>query len=162
MEEYLDSKRIEIRQATLENIPEITSIFRDTITEINSKDYSEEQIKVWASGADDADKWKERIKNFYFIVAEIDTTISGFAYLKNGNYFDGLYVHKDYQRQGIASKLMRIIESQVMMNGFESVKSDVSITALSFFDNKHYNIIKKQKKNFKGLVFENYVVEKKL
>ncbi len=162
MEAYLDSKVTEIRQATLEDIPQITSVFRDTITEINSKDYSEEQIKVWASGADDADKWKERIKNFYFIVAEIDTTISGFAYLKNGNYFDGLFVHKDYQRQGIASKLMRIIESQVMMNGFESVKSDVSITALSFFDNKHYNIIKKQKKNFKGLVFENYVVEKKL
>jgi putative acetyltransferase len=32
----------EIRQATLEDIPEITSIFRDTITEINAKDYSEE------------------------------------------------------------------------------------------------------------------------
>jgi putative acetyltransferase len=152
----------EIRQATLEDIPEITSIFRDTITEINSKDYSEEQIKVWASGADDTDKWKERIKKFYFIVAEIDTNISGFAYLKNGNYFDGLFVHKDYQRQGIASKLMRIIESQVMMNGFTIVKSDVSITALPFFDNKYYNVIKKQKKNFKGLVFENYGVEKEL
>jgi putative acetyltransferase len=152
----------EIRQATLEDIPEITSIFRDTITEINSKDYSEEQIKVWASGADDTDKWKERIKKFYFIVAEIDTHISGFAYLKNGNYFDGLFVHKDYQRQGIASKLMRIIESQVMMNGFTIVKSDVSITALPFFDNKYYNVIKKQKKNFKGLVFENYGVEKEL
>jgi putative acetyltransferase len=162
LEEYLDSKRIEIRQATLENIPEITSIFRDTITEINSKDYSEVQIKVWASGADDTDKWKERIKKFYFIIAEIDTTISGFAFLKNGNYFDGLFVHKDYQRQGIASKLMRIIESQVMMNGFETVKSDVSITALPFFDNKYYNVIKKRKKSFKGLIFENYVVEKEL
>jgi len=159
---YLDSKMTEIRQATLEDIPQITSIFRDTITEINSKDYSEEQIKVWASGADDTDKWKERIKKFYFIVAEIDTTISGFAYLKNSNYFDGLFVHQDYQRQGIASKLMRIIESQVMMNGFETVKSDVSITALPFFDNKYYNVIKKQKKSFKGLVFENYVVEKEL
>lgn len=162
MEAYLDSKMTEIRQATLDDLPEITSIFRDTITEINAKDYSEEQIKVWASGADDRGKWTERIKKFYFIVAEIDTTISGFAYLKNGNYFDGLFVHKDYQHQGIASKLMRIIESQVMMNGFEIVKSDVSITALPFFDNKDYSVIKKQKKNFKGLVFENYVVEKEL
>ena len=162
MEEYLDSKMTKIRPATLEDIPEITSIFRDTITEINSKDYSEEQIKVWASGADDTGKWKERIKKFYFIVAEFDTSISGFAYLKNGNYFDGLFVHKDYQRKGIASKLMRIIESQVMMNGFETVKSDVSITALPFFENKDYNVIKKQEKNINGLVFENYVVEKKL
>ncbi len=152
----------EIRQAALEDIPQITSIFRDTVTEINSKDYSEEHIKIWASGADDLDQWEKRIKKLYFIVAEIDKAIVGFAYLKNGNYFDGLFVHKDYQRQGIASKLMRIIESQVMMNGFELIKSDVSITALPFFDNKYYNVIKKQQKNFKGLVFENYIVEKTL
>ena len=154
--------QIEIRQATSEDIPEITSIFRDTIIHVNSKDYSEEQIKVWASGADDIKKWEGRIKKFYFIVAEIENTIVGFAYLTNGNYFDGLFVHKDYQRLGIASKLMRIIESQVMMNGFEIIKSDVSITALPFFDNKYYNVIKKQKKSFKGLVFENYIVEKEL
>ena len=153
---------IDIRQGTLEDIPEITSIFRNTIIHINSKNYSEKQIKVWASGADDIKKWEERIKKFYFIVAEIDQTIVGFAYLKNGNYFDSLFVHKDFLRQGIASKLMRIIESQVMMNGFEIIKSDVSITALPFFDNKYYNVIKKQKKSFKGLVFENYIVEKEL
>lgn len=152
----------EIRQATIEDIPEITSIFRDTILHVNSKDYSEKQIQVWASGADDIEKWKERINKFYFIVAEIENTIVGFAYLTSGNYFDGLFVHKNYQRLGIASKLMRIIESQVMMNGFTIIKSDVSITALPFFDNKYYNVIKKQKKSFKGLVFENYIVEKEL
>ncbi|WP_179022461.1 GNAT family N-acetyltransferase [Winogradskyella forsetii] len=154
--------QIEIRQATLQDIPEITSIFRDTITHINSKHYSEKQIKVWASAADDIDVWKERIEKFYFIVAEIEQAIVGFAYLKNGNYFDGLFVHKDYQRQGIGSKLLRIIESQVMMNDFDVIKSDVSKTALPFFDNKYYEVIKKQKKNFKGLVFENYLVEKTL
>ena len=153
---------IEIRQATFKDIPEITSIFRDTIIHINSKDYSENQIKVWASGADDIEKWEDRINKLYFIVAEIEDVIVGFAYLKNGNYFDGLFIHKDYQRQGIASKLMRIIESQVMMNGFEIIKSDVSKTALPFFDNKYYEVIKKQRKNFKGLVFENYLVEKEL
>jgi len=154
--------QIEIRQATSEDLPEITSIFRETIIHVNSKDYSEKQIEVWASGADDIKKWEDRIKKFYFIVAVIENTIVGFAYLKNGNYFDGLFVHKDYQRLGIASKLMRIVESQVMMNGFEIIKSDVSITALPFFDNKYYNVIKKQKKSFKGLVFENYIVEKEL
>ena len=152
--------QIEIRQAALEDLQEITSLFRDTIIHVNSKDYSEQQIKVWASGADDIKKWEDRINKFYFIIAEIENSVVGFAYLKNGNYFDGLFVHKDYQRLGIASKLMRIIESQVMMNGFEIIKSDVSITALPFFDNKYYNVIKKQKKSFKGLVFETYIVEK--
>jgi putative acetyltransferase len=57
---------------------------------------------------------------------------------------------------------MRVVESQVRMHGFEIIKSDVSITALPFFDNKYYNVIKKQKKSFMTLVYENYIVEKEL
>ena len=155
-------KQIEIRQASVEDLTEVTSIFRDTILHVNSKDYSEKHIKVWASGADDIEKWKERIHKFYFLVAEIENVVVGFAYLTKGNYFDGLFIHKDYQRLGIASKLMRIIESQVMMNGFKIITSDVSITALPFFDNRYYNVIKEKKEGFKGLVFENYCVEKDL
>ena len=92
---------INIRQATLEDIPYITSIFRDTIVYINSRDYSEKQIKVWSSGANDIEKWEERIENAYFIVAENRDTIVGFAYLTKGYYFDGLFVHKDYQHKGV-------------------------------------------------------------
>ncbi|WP_250433964.1 GNAT family N-acetyltransferase [Hanstruepera flava] len=153
---------IEIRQATVEDIPEITTLFRDTIREVNSKHYSDKQIQTWADGANDTQKWEDRINRLYFLVAESHNTIVGFAYLKNCNYFDGLFVHKDFQRQGIASKLLRIIESKVMMDGFEKIKSDVSITALPFFEDHYYDVIKKQKKILKGITFENYVVSKTL
>jgi len=153
---------IEIRQATLEDLPEITSIFRDTIRSVNSKHYSDKQIQVWSSGANDIEKWEERIKNLYFLVAEVKNQIVGFAYLDKGYYLDGMFVHKDYQRRTIGSKLLRIIESRVSVNGFEIIKSDVSISALDFFDSHFYEVEKKQKKNFKGLAFENYIVYKEL
>jgi len=151
---------IQIRTATLDDIPEITSIFRDTITSINKKHYSEKQIIAWASGADDIEKWEKRINKLYFIVAEAENNILGVAYLKNGNYLEGLFVHKDHQRQGVGSKLLRIVESQVMMNDFDVLKSDVSKTALPFYDNKYFEVLKKQKKNIKGVSFDNYLVEK--
>lgn len=153
---------IQIREATLEDIPYITTIFRDTITHVNSKDYSEKQIRVWASGALDVEKWEERIKNAYFIVAEYKDTIVGFAYLTKGNHFNGLFVHKDYLRRGIAAKLVRIIESRALSTGYEVIKSDISITALQFFEDQYYIVEKKQKKNYKGLAFENYIVYKEL
>ncbi|WP_104734485.1 GNAT family N-acetyltransferase [Hanstruepera ponticola] len=153
---------IEIRQATIEDVPEITALFRDTVREVNSKDYSDKQIQTWSAGANDTEKWEERVNRFYFLIAETNDTIVGFAYLKNGNYFDGLFVHKDYQRQGIASKLLRIIESKVMMDGFDEIKSDVSITALPFFEDHYYDVIKKQKKVLKGMTFENYIISKQL
>ncbi|WP_425077551.1 GNAT family N-acetyltransferase [Psychroserpens sp. S379A] len=153
---------LDFREATLDDLPEITAIFRDTIRTVNSQHYSEQQIEVWSSGADNLKKWTERINKFYFLVAELNHQIVGFSYLKNGNYLDGLFVHKDFQRQTIASKLLRIIESRVSMNGFDTIKSDVSITALPFFDSHFYEVEKKQKKSLKGLVFENYIVYKDL
>jgi len=153
---------IDFREATLEDLPEITTLFRDTIRAVNSRDYSEKQIEAWSSAADDTKKWTDRIKKFYFLVAEVNNQIVGFSYLKNGNYLDGLFVHKDFQRRTIASKLLRIMESRVSVNGFETIKSDVSKTALDFFDSHFYEVEKKQKKSFKGMVFENYIVSKEL
>ncbi|NRA92018.1 MAG: GNAT family N-acetyltransferase, partial [Psychroserpens sp.] len=79
---------LEFREADSNDIPEITAIFRDTIRTVNIKDYSREQIEVWASGAEDLKKWQDRIRKFYFLVAEINGQIVGFSYLKNGNYLD--------------------------------------------------------------------------
>lgn len=153
---------IDFREATQDDLPEITSIYRDTIRVINSKDYTETQIEAWSKGADDIKKWQDRIKKFYFLVAEINNQIVGFSYLKNGFYLENMFVHKDFQRQTIGSKLLRIMESQVSMNGYDTIKSDISISALDFFDSHFYDVEKKQKKSFKGNVFDILTVSKVL
>ena len=153
---------IQIRQATLEDLKDITSIFRDTIRAVNSKDYSEKQIDVWASGADDLHEWTDRIENLYFLIAEFKNQIAGFAYLKDGFNLEGLFVHKDFQRRTIGSKLLRIMESRASVNGYEVIKSDISTTSFDFFDSHYYEVEKKHKKNYKGLAFENYLVYKDL
>lgn len=153
---------IEIREALLEDLPEITLLFRDTIQAVNSKDYSEKQIIAWSSGAEDIEKWQKRINKDYFLIAEINGLIVGFAWLKNGNYLEGMYVHKDFQRKTIGSKLLRVIESRVSLNDFDSIKSESSKTALEFFDSHFYEVEKKQKKSFKGMEFENYIVYREL
>lgn len=148
----------EIREAILDDLPEITALFRNTITHINSKHYNEEQINVWASGADNTKKWTARITKNYFLIAEQDNIIVGFAYLTQGNVIDGLYVHKDYQRQGIGAGLLSVIESKVIMAGFKEIKSDVSKTALPFFDDYYYEVEKKYTKYLKDVAFENYII----
>lgn len=153
---------INIREAKLSDITDITSLYQDTIRTVNSKDYSEKQIDLWASQALDTDAWEYRINKDYFIVAEFRDELVGFAYLTKGNHFDGLFVHKDHLRKGIAIKLMRIIESKVIDNGYEIIKADASITALPFFEDQYYIVQKKGKKNYKGLAYENYMVYKML
>ncbi len=153
---------IVLRPATPGDLPEITAIFRDTIQTVNAKDYSPEQIRIWASGAENTEKWLERIKTHYFLVAEEAHTIMGWAYLSNGNYFDGLYIHKAHQGKGIASLFLHHFEAKAKGTGYVSMHSDVSLTALPFFKKHGYTVIKKQQKKVKAVVFENFIVEKTL
>ncbi|MEM5565411.1 GNAT family N-acetyltransferase [Psychroserpens sp. AS72] len=155
-------KDIEIREATLDDLPEITSIFRDTVRAINSRDYSEKQIEIWSSGAEDTAIWEERINNLYFIVAEYKNEIVGFAHVTKGCHLDGLYVHKNYQRRTIGSKLLRIVESQIMADGYEVINADSSITSVDFFDSHYFEQIKKQKKSYKNKGFAYSIFSKEL
>lgn len=153
----------QIRKATVEDLPFISTIFRDTVQHINSRDYNEDQIRLWASKADELSDWEDRIENSYFVlVIYKNKTIVGFANLINGNYLEHLYVHKDFQRRGVATYLIRIIESNVISEGYEVIKSDITKTALLFFENQYYDVQKKGMKSYKGLAFENYIVTKNL
>ena len=151
-----------IREAEVKDVKEVTNLFRNTVRQVNSTHYSPEQIKHWQSSADDIGKWEKRILDWYFIIAEIDEKIVGFAYLNQGNYFDGLFVHHDFQGHGIATKLASNIEEQASLNGFDTIHSDVSITAKPFFEKRGYTIEYLQEKEYRGMLFKNYIVSKKL
>ncbi len=153
---------INIRKANHNDVTAITTIFKETIQTVNAKDYSPEQIALWVSGGDDIQKWLDRIDEHYFVVTEENDQVTGWAYLSNGNYFDGLYIHKDHQGKGLATLFLKHFEEKVRENGHDQMDSDVSITALPFFEKHGFEIVRKQQKEFKGLIFENYIVTKKL
>ncbi|NJO25156.1 MAG: GNAT family N-acetyltransferase [Bacteroidia bacterium] len=122
-----------IRRALPEDIDEITGIFRSTVLHVNRKDYNEEQVKIWAQSADKKEKFIARMKEQYFIVAEMENSICGFASLATDGYLDLMYVHKDYQERGLATLLIKELEAYARENKIFLIYSDVSITAKSFF-----------------------------
>ena len=153
---------IQIKEASTKDVYTITTLFRETVRNVNSQHYTPAQIEHWTSSADDIPKWKKRIEDWYFILALEGDQIVGFAYLNNGNYFDGLFVHHEHQGKGIASLLAVAIEGRALANGYDSVQSDVSITAKPFFEKRGYTIEALQKKPYRGMIFENYIVSKQL
>lgn len=150
-----------IRRATENDIPEIKQLFRETILNINTKDYTLQQAECWAGRGENDNIWAERIKTQYFVVAEKGNQIAGFAALMQDSYLNSLFVHKDYQRCGIASLLLRHIESYSLSNDISVVTADVSITARPFFERKGYNIIKEQTVDI-GVKMTNYKMVKTL
>ncbi|NQY04915.1 MAG: GNAT family N-acetyltransferase [Flavobacteriaceae bacterium] len=153
---------MKIRPALHSDLDTIRSLFYDVITTVNVNDYSPEEIKVWASGAEDVERWKKKLSDQEFFVCEISEEIVGFTSLLNQNYIDHLYVSQHHQGLGIASKLLSFIESKVKVYGTQKVKSDVSITARPFFEHKGYQVVKRNEIQHKGEVLINFDVIKEL
>lgn len=151
-----------IRPATSDDLAEITELFYQTITLVNSKDYDPRQIESWAANAKNTHGWLQRIREQYFIVAELKGQIVGFGSLANDGYLDLMYAHHAFQGQGIASRLITNLEEKAHVWNLTSLYSDVSITARPFFEKQGYAVEQEQAKEVNGVIFRNFLMRKKL
>ena len=71
-------------------------------------------------------------------------------------YFDRLFVHRDYQRRGIATALCDALESAAPAR----ITTHASITARPFFESRGYRVIRQQQVLRKGVLLTNYTMEK--
>jgi len=146
----------------LSDLPQIRQLFFDAITNVNVKDYTPEQINVWSSGVGNIERWEKKFSEQLFIVATDSETLLGFTSLLQNNYIDHLYVNHLYLGKGVASRLIHHVENIALKNSVKELKSDVSITALLFFEKKGYVVVKRNENLHKGEVLINFDVVKKL
>lgn len=154
-------KRFSIRPATVSDIPELTELYKNTVLFVNRKDYSAEEVEDWASCGDNVEHWDELFAEQYYIVAENNQgKIVGFASINNTGYMHTLFVHKDFQHQGIASLLYQTLEQYAKEKGAERITSEVSITARPFFEKQGFVVDEEQKRKANKLWLTNYKVGK--
>lgn len=153
---------IKIREANQNDLPEMLILFQDTIINVCKEDYNIAQIEAWKSGVENKERWLNVIKEQYILIAERDNKITGFCTLAQGNYIDLLFVHKDYQHQGIAFQLYRLIEKKALHLRQKFITADVSKTAKPFFESMNFKVIQEQTVNVKGIDLINYKMEKHL
>ncbi len=151
---------MQIRKATENDLSQITQLFCETVNTINQKDYSKEQIAVWSASSQKVDYWLECIKSQYFIVAEKDDLIIGFASLDEMACVDFMYVHKDFQHIGVATQLLDTLESEAYEKDFTGIWSDVSITAKPFFLKSGFKEKEVYIKRVQDVEFENTIMIK--
>ena len=133
-----------IRPAKEADIEQIKKLYQETILSVNIKDYTFEQVDLWAKRGVDNDLWLQRNNEEYFIVCEIENQIAGFCSLKPDGYLNTLFIHKDFQGQGIAKALLLNIEQHAQEVGIEELSADVSLTANGFFLKSGYTDLGQQ------------------
>lgn len=150
------------RKATISDLPEMKELFVQTIQSVCKNDYNPDQINAWVSGAENTQRWIDVIEKQFVLLAIIENKIAGFGTLKDYNYIDFFFIHKDFQRQGIANKIFTELELQAKNHYSKIITSDVSITAKPFFEKKGFVVKAQQKNRVKGVEIINYKMEKEL
>ncbi len=151
-----------IGRALPSDLSEITSLFYETVTRTNAKDYTPAQIEVWAKGATNTEGWLKRIAEQYFYVARSDHEMTGFASMADNGYVDVLYVNHAYQGQGIATKLLSTLEADAKELKIAHLTADVSITARPFFEARGFFVEEAQEKMIRNVSFRNFKMKKKV
>lgn len=137
-------------------IDALIRIFVASVKRTCSKDYSNEQIEAWLSGADRA-KWIATFNSHYSLIAFKDNTPIGFGDISNVGYLNMPYVHPRYQNKGVATLICDALEQHAEKN----VTVDASITAKEFFLKRGYEVINEQMVYRKGIALNNFKMIKR-
>lgn len=150
---------MEIRRYRSSDIEEMVRLFYETVHAVNIRDYTEQQVNVWATGEVDCEEWDASFKEHLTYVATENGLVVGFGDIDEAGYLDRLYVHKDYQNRGIATAICDRLENEI---GTKSVRVHASITARPFFEKRGYRVVKSQGFERHGVMLTNFVMVKDL
>ena len=145
-----------IREYQSSDCKELAELFYDTVHRVNARDYTKEQLDVWATGQVDLEKWNQTLKEHYSVVVVEDNAVVGFGDIDRTGYLDRLFVHSDYQGKGIATAICNQLESAIP----GCIITHASITAKPFFEKRGYRVIKEQQVERQGIFLTNFVMEK--
>lgn len=147
-----------VREYKPADCKELSELFYNTVHAVNAKDYTKEQLDVWATGTIDLEKWNQSFTEHNTVVAIDGEIIIGFGDIDKTGYLDRLYIHKDYQGKGVATAICDTLEQASQ----GKVITHASITARPFFEKRGYRVIKEQNVERQGIMLTNFVMEKEL
>ncbi len=154
---------LRLRRARSGDRNQIVHIFRQSIEGIPESIYTLEQKEAWIQkGLQLPERWLEKIEKQFFIVALQNKTVVGFGSLELPGYIDYLFVSPDFQKMGIASKILEELERMVIDLQASELQTDSSKAALPFFRSHGFEIVREQHKFVSNIDIVNYRLIKRL
>lgn len=146
---------VTVRNYRSSDCEKVAELFYETVHTVNAENYTAEQLFAWAKDERQLQTRKNDFIKQHTLIAEIDGNIVGFGSMTDAGYLDLLYIHKDFQRKGIATKLCDELE-----RGFSVVVTHSSVTAKSFFEKRGYSVMTGQTVERSGVKLKNYKMQK--
>ncbi len=151
---------VTLRPYRAEDAATLLALFRDTVRQVNSADYTPRQIRAWASDEIVLADWTMRFEGRLAYVAEWDGLSVGFTDMDSHGHIDRFFVSSKHQRRGIGRALLAQVIDDAQQLGLPSMTADVSITARPFFEAHRFRVLMQQTVQSRGVDFTNFRMER--
>ena len=151
---------MDIRPYKETDIPDISRLYFNTIRRINSRDYTPEQIRVWAPTIYSNSYWMQRFARRRVLVAEDKARILGFAEFEPSGHIDCFYVHHEHQHRGVGTALMHGVEAEFLKLNVLRSFAEVSLTARAFFESRGFKVVEERNQEYHDEVFKLFLMQK--
>ncbi|MDR0921595.1 MAG: GNAT family N-acetyltransferase [Lactobacillales bacterium] len=166
---------MKIREYRVTDNEGIFQLFYDTVHTVNAKDYTKEQLDVWARKDVDISSWcvpfltdyavvmedENRIVGFGNIM-EDENRIVGFGNITDSGYIDRLFTHRKAQGKGVGGRISDCLEQHAWTHGVTKITVYASITARPFFEKRGYSLVRENDVRRGNETLINYLMEKNL
>jgi putative acetyltransferase len=149
-----------IRTYRSTDLDQVVDLFSRAVREVNRRDYSAEQLAVWAPEPPDKAMWAERLASGGVFVCEGERGLTGFARIlrvaDGDGYLDLLFVHPEALGQGVGRVLMERVLAWAAEQRLKRITSDVSITARPFMEKQGFTVVAAQTVSRGKVEFRNF------
>lgn len=153
---------IELKEFRTRDTDAVIALFTDTVHQVNTRDYTAEQLSAWAPHKADTAAWIDRLQGQFTQLAWQDGKLLGFGTLTEKGLVDYLYIHHEHLRQGLASLIYLRLEFEALEKGLKRMFTESSMTARPFFEKMGFSVVFPRDKQLRGSVLKNFVMEKAL
>ena len=150
---------INIRVASEADLPELSTLFRQTVL-INAPNYyTPSQTEAWASSPDDTAHFRQFILGVNTFVATDKTGILGFAGIGESGHVTSTYVRHDCLHQGVGSTLMQAVLEYAQIHNIQRLYAEASEFSLGLFRKFGFCLHGTEVVEHQGAQFKRYLVE---
>jgi putative acetyltransferase len=138
---------VSVREAVPEDAHRIRDVHLASIEGFGGESYTEEQVAAWAHDRD-PDEYPIESERTYFVVAEDQTEVVGFGWMKPdaAEYFQtavegeitAVYIHPSVARREVGSRIYRELETEAMRQHIDSLGLWASRNAVPFYEAQGY------------------------
>lgn len=147
---------MQIRAYRAEDSAQVVLMVKESILQVAIKAYTLQQVKVWAENIT-LPKWDAVVVGTTALVACEKGIIVGFGNMQSNGYLNMLFVHKDFQHQGVASALVSELEQETQCLGYTVY---ASILAKPLFEKLGYKVWQENTAQIEEQKFLNYFMQK--